>query len=442
MSGGDFQDREVQTIAMMTQSPDRDSNSSASSTSWPWASTTSPASSVSSVPTPSKLVKLFDSSFSYPIFSNIMNELNFQDIARLSFTSKAFAHLPQEVIDLECDVDRMLRRWFRDPIQTRTVMAQQNAVIGSHFATSLFSRQFDTAAVRFYVKQGSQSNALEEYFKSEGYEECKKPESSPESRRKKFMKPSSPWFLVEMRLCSTSPIAAFLAAINTTHLLNLVTSHRAYSLFPKSSFVHKMSFIARDITNDSVQHAIARYSYLGYDFQPVIWNTSPLPYTREITSPRRFGDKYTWVMEFDNTDIPDPVCPQSVIESTCFRLSVTPDPTLFGERQQNYASSRYRLSCSSFKSCVLKYTYTFGCSQWRAYIGARVDALTKIEICKILAKDRPNLDLTRKRDFYLLEGSFEKPAHWKCYDHLIREWWEEWVKDNHPSEASANDRCS
>ncbi|KAF3905951.1 hypothetical protein ABW21_db0202001 [Orbilia brochopaga] len=431
-SGPDTQDDEArEAIEMMTASPNQDSSSVSSSGSWQWVST-SPKPSVPNAPPPSKLVRLFDASFSYPIFSNITNDLSFDDIARLALTCTTLAGLPREVVSLECNVDRMLQRWFSDPKRTRTVMAQQNAVIGSHFATALFSRQFDTAVVRFYVTQGPQSTALEEYFKSEGYEECKKPEPSVESRRKKFMRNNNPW-MVEMRLCSTSPIAAFLAAINTTHLLNLVTSHKAYSLFPKSSFIHKMSFIARDITNDSVQNAIARYAYLGYDFQPVIWSTAPLPYSSEITSPRRFGDKYTWVIDFDNTGIPDPVYPQSIVESTCFRLSVTPDPALIGERQQNYAASRYRLSCSSFRSCVLKHIYTFGCSQWRAYAGARVDALTKIEICKIPAKDRTDVDLTRKRDFYQIEETLKKPAHWKYYDHLIKEWWEEWVKDNHPS---------
>ncbi|KAJ6262670.1 hypothetical protein Dda_3482 [Drechslerella dactyloides] len=387
---------------------------------------------------PSKLIRLLDSSAYYPIFSGIVNELTFDDVARLSFACRALATLPREVVNLECNVDKMLRRWFRDPRHTRTVMARQNAIIGSHFATSLFSRQFDTAVVRFYVTQGPQSEALEAYFKAEGYQECVRPEASPESRRRKFAKPDTPWYLVEMRLCSTSPIGAFLAAVNTTHLLNLVTSHKAYCMFPKSSFIHKMSFITRDITNESVQHAIARYSILGYDFQPVIWNSSPLPYTREITSPRRFGDKFTWAIEFDNVGIPDPVHPLSVVESTCFRLSVTPDPMTFGDGQQNYAASRYRLSCSSFRSCVLKHVYTFGCSQWRAYIGARVDALTKIEMCKIPGKDLSKMDLTRKRDFYTLEGNFEKPAQWRCYDHLIRGWWEEWVKENNTAKKTSH----
>ncbi|EWC43777.1 hypothetical protein DRE_07342 [Drechslerella stenobrocha 248] len=379
---------------------------------------------------PSKLLHLFDPSMYYPVFANLIAILGFDDIARLSFTCRALSSLPRQVVSLECNVDRMLKSWFSNPKRTRSVMAEQNAIVGSHFATSLFSRQYETGTIRFYVTQGPQADALAAYFESEGYEEARRQDSSAESRRKKFIKPGCPWALVEMRLCSTSPIGAFLAAVNTTHLLNLVTSHKAYCLFPISSFVYKMSFITRDLTNDSVQNAICRYSSYGYDFQPIIWNTTLLPYSHEITSPRRFGDKLTWMIEFDNTGIPPPVAPLSVVESTCFRLSVTPDPNLFANRQQNYATSRYRLSCSSFKSCVLKHVYTFGCSAWRAYIGARVDALTRIELCKLPVKDRLHLDMNTKKDFYQLEGSFQRHAHWKYYDHIVREWWEEWTKEN------------
>ncbi|EPS41618.1 hypothetical protein H072_4487 [Dactylellina haptotyla CBS 200.50] len=392
------------------------------------SNTSSSSGNMATSTAPSVLLKFLDSSMYYPIYESIVMNLGFDDIARLSFTCKALSSLPRQIINRECNVDRMLRHWFACPRKARSVMAEQNAVIGSHFATALFSREYSTSGLRFYVTLGSQAAALEDYIRSEGYQEVPKLEPKAESRRKKFAKPSSPYF-VEMRLCSNSPIGAFLAAVNTTHLLNLVTSHRAYSMFPISSFLHKVSFITRDLNTDSVQHTLARYSHYDYDFQPILWSSSSKPYTREITSPRRFGDKLSWVVEFDNTNIPDPVVPKYVVESTCFRLSVTPDPNIFVGRQQNFATSRYRLSCSAFKSCVLKHTYTFGCSAWRNYIGARVDALSRIELFKLPTKDRANLDMNIKKDFYTFEGQFQKHVRWKYCDHLVREWWDDWVTE-------------
>ncbi|KAF3928134.1 hypothetical protein AA313_de0204411 [Arthrobotrys entomopaga] len=376
---------------------------------------------------PSVLLKLLDASVYYPIFDSIVSYLGFDDIARLSFTCRTLSILPRQIINRECNVDRNLQNWFADPKKARSVMAEQNAVIGSHFATALFSREFETAGLRFYVTIGDQAAALEDYLRFEGYSEVPKLEPKAESRRKKYAKMSSPYY-IEIRLCSNSPIGAFLAAVNTTHLLNLVTSHRAYSLFPKASFIDKISFITRDLATESVQHTLARYSVHGYDFQPVLWSASPKPYTQEISSPRRFGDKLCWMIEFDNAGVSEPAVPKFVVESTCFRLSVTPDSSLSLGRQPNYTLSRYRLSCSAFKSCVLKYNYTFGCSAWRNYIGARVDALTKLELYKLPPKDRANLDMTIKKDFYTLEGQFQKPARWKYRDDLLREWWEDWVK--------------
>ncbi|KAK6519227.1 hypothetical protein TWF281_003063 [Arthrobotrys megalospora] len=380
--------------------------------------------------TPSSLLKLFDASVYYPVFSGIVENLEFDDIARLSFTCKALSTLPRQITNMECDIDKMLVRWFTNPKSLRSLMAEQNIIIGSHFATALFSREYRTSSIRFYATNGPSSTALEQYLQSHGYEELPRAESKTESRRRKYERPTHRGLIVEIRVCSNSPLGAFLAAVNTTHLLNLVTSHKAYALFPKSAFMHKISFITRDLNTDSVQHSLLRYSQYDYDFQPVIWNSSPLPYTQEITSPRRVGDKFTWIIDFDNEGIPPPTVPQHVVESTCFRLSVTPDPNIFMSRQPNYTNSRYRLSCSGFYSSVLRYHYTFGCSAWRAYIGARVDALTKIELYKLPAKDRVGLDLTIKKDFYKLEGRFQKPARWKYYDHLVREWWDDWVKDN------------
>ncbi|KAF3265396.1 GTP-binding protein Rho1 [Orbilia oligospora] len=395
--------------------------------------TTTPQIDPQNTKKPSILLRLFDASVYYPIFSGIFENLQFDDIARFSFTCKAFSTLPRQITNIECDIDKMLSRWFNNPKGLRAIMAEQNIIIGSHFATALFSREYRTSTVRFYATGGVSSTALEQYLRSHGYEELPRAEGKTESRRRKYERPTHRGQVVEIRVCSNSPLGAFLAAVNTTHLLNLVTSHKAYALFPKSAFMHKMSFITRDLNTDSVQHSLLRYSQYDYDFQPIIWNTSPLPYTQEITSPRRVGDKFTWVIEFDNEGIPPPIVPQHVIESTCFRLSVTPDPNIFMNRQPNYTNARYRLSCSGFYSSVLKHHYTFGCSAWRAYIGARVDALTKIELYKLPLKDRAGLDLTIKKDFYKLEGRFQKPARWKYFDHLVREWWDDWVKDNDPS---------
>ncbi|KAF3941576.1 hypothetical protein ABW19_dt0206580 [Dactylella cylindrospora] len=399
------------------------------------STTGSPLEDTNHIPPPtSKLLVFLDASVYYPIFINIINRLGFDDIVRLARTCQSLSTLPRQTINRECNIDNCLSHYFTDPKKTRAVMARQNAIIGSHFATGFFSREFSTSTIRFYVTQGEQAKALEEYILSDGYSEIPRSDPTVESRRRKFSRQTSQnfWMVIEIRLCSSSPVGAFLAAANTTHLLNLVTSHKAYCMFPVSSFMHKISFITRDLTNDSVQHTLARYSQSGYDFQPIIWHSSKLPYTDEITSPRRFGDRFTWVIEFDNTDIPPPSVPQFVVESTCFRLSVTPDPSVFLNRQQNYATSRYRLSCSAFKSCVLKHTYTFGCSAWRAYVGARVDALTRIELFKLPQRDRADANLTLKRDYYQLEGSFARSKGWKYFDHLIQDWWEEWVKENHP----------
>ncbi|KAK6358792.1 hypothetical protein TWF730_008111 [Orbilia blumenaviensis] len=400
--------------------------------------TSTPANQTTTPPTaragvlrrPSNLLKFFDPAAYYPVFSGIVDNLKFDDVARLSRTCKALSHLPRVVTKRDCDIDRLLSKWFNQPKSLRSLMAEQNIIIGSHFATALFSREYRTAALRFYATGGAPSAALEKFLQLQGYEELPRPEAKPESRRRKYERPNQRGLVIEIRVCSNSPLGALLAAANTTHVLNIVTSHKAYALFPLSSFMHKISFLTRDLNTDSVQHSLARYSHYDYDFQPIIWDSTPPPYSAEITQPRRVGDKYTWVIEFDNGSISRPAVPHSVIESTCFRLSVTPDPNIFMNRQPNYTNARYRLSCSGFQSPVLKYYYTFGCSAWRAFIGARVDALTKIEIYKLPAKDRTGLDLSIKKDFYKLEGRFQKSSRWKYCDHLVREWWDDWLKEN------------
>jgi len=62
-----------------------------------------------------------------------------------------------------------------------------------------------------------------------------------------------------------------------------------------------------------------------------------------------------------------------------------------------------------------------------------VDALTRIELYKLPVKDRADLNLNAKRDYYQLEGTFSKHRSWKYFDHLVRDWWDEWVKENLPT---------
>lgn len=242
---------------------------------------------------PSVLLKLFDASVYYPIFCSIFENLQFDDIVRLSFTCKALSTLPRQITNIECDIDKMLSRWFINPKSLRALMAEQNIIIGSHFATALFSREYRTSTVRFYATGGASSTALERYLRSHGYEELPRAKGKTEARRRKYERLTYRGQVVEIRVCSNSPLGAFLAAVNATHLLNLVTSHKAYALFPKSAFMHKMSFITRDLNTNSVQHSLLRYSQYDYDFRPIIWNSSPPPYTQEITCPRRVGDKFT-----------------------------------------------------------------------------------------------------------------------------------------------------
>ena len=154
-----------------------------------------------------------------------------------------------------------------------------------------------------------------------------------------------------------------------------------------------------------------------------------------MLEPRRLGDKWTWIIPFDQNGISRPNTPDSVLEFSTFDL-----------RKYNYSSpnpGHYNIHVRKFTSLVLKYEYVVPTNRgefWTTFAGPRLERLSMIELWKIPPELRSRsvqkqMDevLSMQHDlkwadsiflYNLRLGDIQLP----CYDHEIPGWYAEWQR--------------
>ena len=107
----------------------------------------------------------------YPIFSRICGYLPIGAIISLTQTCKTFSSLYQNLLPLQWNIDRTLRRFVRDPQALRSQMAKCEALISGSVALQFFERVvWPESDLDIYVEHGSHAKAFRKYIKDcEGY---------------------------------------------------------------------------------------------------------------------------------------------------------------------------------------------------------------------------------------------------------------------------------
>ena len=189
--------------------------------------------------------------------------------------------------------------------------------------------------------------------------------------------------------------------------------------------------------NDYFAQLLAKYETRGWITQDVLWPEDEASHS-SILQERRIGDRWTWIIPFNNTGVDRSEMPDSVLEYSTFCLMKTQCPYL------NY----YHSDVLGFGSLVLKYKYTNtvgrepGSEFWTAFAGPRLERLSLIGLFKIPRSSRPYfiqyvLDQFRPHHgpadslalfglrYQLTESGLELPT----YDHVIPGWYAQWEKE-------------
>ncbi|KAK6515803.1 hypothetical protein TWF281_004393 [Arthrobotrys megalospora] len=297
------------------------------------------------------------------LYSAIFSYLDPPDIVRLLATCKSLQLFKYEL----WNVNRSLRRFVDDPIAFRSLMARHNALVsGSHALQFLARIKWPDSDLDVYM---TGENALTEFanhlLQKEGYsfspyswqsgeamkaisnkmadretylrEKVQTPDWDPEEETSdeaalyctqdidgvfNFVHPTNPNRKIQLISARVLPLNAILADYYATHIFNLITWNRAYSLFPYHTFGKNHAFYTHDLKG-SARKGVEKYKGRGFEFKRY-GNFHTCVKNCPFRPHRRVADKYCWVVDLDTYGVDDsniPV-PQDVLETSTWGMKM------------------------------------------------------------------------------------------------------------------------
>ncbi|KMU88897.1 hypothetical protein CIHG_06699 [Coccidioides immitis H538.4] len=200
-----------------------------------------------------------------------------------------------------------LSRFVEDPYRLRQLMKRANAIISGHLALQFFyGEYFPETGMDIFAPYSAYMVDLVQYFvEIEGYSaESSCPAtwccpdtfcsgcSSNKFKMKTFTQGDRVIRLAFIRTW-TNPVKFILASFYGSAVMNFITYSKAYSVFPKATFVKRQMCILKRC-GDLEERALLKYEGRGFTAVPMeIWKRKPASELREFTEviyddPRRF----------------------------------------------------------------------------------------------------------------------------------------------------------
>lgn len=373
----------------------------------------------------------------YPIYTELASLLDLKDILRLMATC---SELRKTLGVTFWGIDKSLQRYFHDPYGFRYILARYDAIISGSFVLQFFERvRWSNPDLDIFV-QSSNFAELEQHLRDrEGYGLVQKSIFDPSSYISQYA--NEMW--TYQRLIETPnsvqserrtvqvittvdvPIEAILMGFYTTAALNFITSSAAFSIFPRSTFIHHKTYLLKPL-NSYYGPLLQRYSACGWATQDILWEEDRSP-SHEIRKHRYTGDRHTWVIPFKNSPA---FHPDRNMSMNHFSIS----------KFINGLSAYYKITANVFGACVLFDRYTYPGSGvamefWVNVVAKRLDRLTFIELFKLQPEARPaglaSADVVRHlRGLYRFEDEVAWPEEMTYFDAELVKWWGAWEREH------------
>jgi hypothetical protein len=262
-----------------------------------------------------------------PIQSCILSCLDIGDIVALSRTCRALTNTYPTFKTLNFNINEHLKLWFNDPCAFRSVQGQCNALITDSLATEFFMRKRKAhrrTRLSIYVSE-NHVTPLHEYLELESYTRLvwSDPNDWVNRHRTLFRKPyDGSWLEVRVHHLSLPALNQHLRrCVWTTALFNFISWNKAYCIFPYHMFVEHTCFS----TNAFAPSEAPKIEYLCSIAEVSVKTIEQTLEERgkldaAIISPRRIGDKHTWVVDLSTDGVSVPETPDIILESSMFQL--------------------------------------------------------------------------------------------------------------------------
>lgn len=227
---------------------------------------------------------------------------------------------------------------------------------------------------------------------------------------------------------------AILSGFYSTVVVNIFTWNKAYSIFALPTFIRHKGYLLKP-ASDYLSPLLEKYSRRGWRIQGAMWPEEEKNKNQPIQFTRRVGDKFTWMIPFDTSNVTPSTTPDFVLEYADFEVDL--------RDFEGVETPYYVMTANVFDSDVLEHRYVFGDifrrRNWMWFLGARVDQLTVLELYKMEPAARPvgfRQGFSRHTAMHgCMEGT-PKPDTWTYYDDEVPSWYQVWRQ----SEAELKER--
>ncbi|KAI1263505.1 hypothetical protein F5Y18DRAFT_438187 [Xylariaceae sp. FL1019] len=340
-----------------------------------------------------------------PIYDALHSMLDTKDRLALSATSRAFREALRDTI--WC-INKRLARFFEQPVDFRTQLGKSNALISGGFALQFLEGvTWKDSDLDIYVEGGQDSEAMEQYLLSAGYQKGSSRSTEASGRLVgldhlfdttgslpisgsavecttylKTVCNTDPAIMakesqVKVKIIATRsiPIICIMNVFRSSCIVNIITWNKAYSIFPRATFLKHRTIALRSLSQFSPGTGAlhAKYSKRGWR----MW-THPVPFAvaddlvggkkgcsdlEDECGPhrcRRIGDRDTWTLKLDTMGVRRPLLPDFVIECTNFAVCNLQDDD---EDAMLVKDSALDIKIEPFESPVLRWRYADWCLQ-------------------------------------------------------------------------------
>ncbi|KAI1638414.1 hypothetical protein F4809DRAFT_599895 [Biscogniauxia mediterranea] len=399
----------------------------------------------------------------YPIRERIVRCLDTRDALHLCETSWAMRH---DIKANEWDINVKLGRFVKDPVGFRSQLGRSDALISGSFALQFFERVvWPEADLDIMVQDGESLDGLAKLLiEKEGYEmvgernfsedddevlgyrtgdfpDMKKTQTYMYRKKYSIAWKESNDTGRKVQLIATygPPVQAILRGYYTTALVNFISWNKAYSIFPRSTFLSHET-VPLKVMDEYFGTLHSKYSRRGWRMRTESVMVEGLSLPDPLGSlakkgNRRVGDRDTWIIKLDTSSVAKPPKPDFVLEYSCFQIAGLQTQGVGVRGLHEWSEVRASLNLSIyaglFQSHSLRYRYTYGYDYedpdfhtplhlfWDQ-LGKRMSRNTLGQLMKLgQAKVDEIVHDQSPQSVILYMLEFEHPEGWDYYDDLV-----------------------